>query len=674
MRFILGRALPGLDRLLPPRLGLPPPLPVAARPAPREDAPGRAEAEGAAVDLVLGKKAIWRSDDERRQVALERWRLLLMINLNSSVVGRQLVSDSEATGREPEVVRVLTDVFSIKASGTLEQRGGALRSFVLWAAEAGVQAFPVKEDMAYKYVVYLREISAAPTRAQRFVEALSFAAHTVGLDGAADAAGSRRVKGAAESMFLSKPPLKQRRALLVVELRRLEEILFTSDVMVDRLLAGFILFMTLGRLRHSDAQACSSLTLDIGGGRYGFLEGTVRRSKTSRTRQQKDRLLPVAVPAFLFREESWAAQWLSTREDAEVPEPPEAPIMPYRRRGGGWALRGLTVADTTEHMRRLLQGCERPAGAPEVGTHSCKATMLSWAAKWGLAAEDRRTLGYHVSLGDRTLAVYSRDLASAPLRRLCRIIDAVRLGRFAPDTTRSGLVVRNQDDPVSSEMESGDNDEADDEQDTDEGVDCFEEVCAEPDRTGPDPFNVVAVWLAEHGPVTAEAAGCAGPPDASAELPRPAEEEGALLVVADPGPDVLVGGEGNEAAAGSGPAAGARSSSSSPRPPSTTSSSSSSSEASGPHESEAGLSEGPDAELASVVGAASGRRRPARGEGAVWLQHVARRTLHRSRTADAGLTACGRVVTAAYARLACAPEFAWPRCGSCFGSAGIDEA
>jgi hypothetical protein len=45
MRYILGRALPGLDRLLPSRPAVPPPLPVSAKPSPRDDAPGRAEAE-----------------------------------------------------------------------------------------------------------------------------------------------------------------------------------------------------------------------------------------------------------------------------------------------------------------------------------------------------------------------------------------------------------------------------------------------------------------------------------------------------------------------------------------------------------------------------------------------------------------------------------------------------
>ena len=77
-----------------------------------------------------------------------------------------------------------------------------------------------------------------------------------------------------------------------------------------------------------------------------------------------------------------------------------------------------------------------------LGTHSMKATTLSWCAKFGLSARTRKFLGYHVDRSDTSLAIYSRDLASKPLRQLCKVIHAVANRSFFPDATRSGYFKR----------------------------------------------------------------------------------------------------------------------------------------------------------------------------------------------------------------------------------------
>jgi hypothetical protein len=83
-----------------------------------------------------------------------------------------------------------------------------------------------------------------------------------------------------------------------------------------------------------------------------------------------------------------------------------------------------------------------PARAETLGSHSLKATCLSWLAKFGVAAAPRRKLGGHVKSKDRSLVEYSRDELSGPLRALDRVIEAVRRGVFDPDSSRSGRFVR----------------------------------------------------------------------------------------------------------------------------------------------------------------------------------------------------------------------------------------
>ena len=77
---------------------------------------------------------------------------------------------------------------------------------------------------------------------------------------------------------------------------------------------------------------------------------------------------------------------------------------------------------------------------PCLGTHSCKATLLSWASKFGLPLETRRILGHHrLSLrGESSTLSYSRDAMAEPVRQLERLLRDIRSGAFDPDRTRSG--------------------------------------------------------------------------------------------------------------------------------------------------------------------------------------------------------------------------------------------
>eukprot|EP00971_Amphidinium_carterae_P015702 309776-Amphidinium_carterae.1 len=84
-------------------------------------------------------------------------------------------------------------------------------------------------------------------------------------------------------------------------------------------------------------------------------------------------------------------------------------------------------------------------GEPEqeqhpLGSHSCKATLQSWAARWGLSPSARRALGHHVKPGDRMPMVYSRDHIIGPLGGIVRMVRAIRRREWDPDCSRSVLL------------------------------------------------------------------------------------------------------------------------------------------------------------------------------------------------------------------------------------------
>ena len=79
-----------------------------------------------------------------------------------------------------------------------------------------------------------------------------------------------------------------------------------------------------------------------------------------------------------------------------------------------------------------------PGDAQRFSSHSCRATLLSWAAKAGLPMEVRRLLAGHAKSDERSPLAYSRDALAGPLAALEKVLHAVRQGTFEPDCTRSG--------------------------------------------------------------------------------------------------------------------------------------------------------------------------------------------------------------------------------------------
>jgi hypothetical protein len=73
-------------------------------------------------------------------------------------------------------------------------------------------------------------------------------------------------------------------------------------------------------------------------------------------------------------------------------------------------------------------------------SHSCKTTALSWVAKYGICWDDRCVLGGHVA-HLKSPIIYSRDALARPLYVLGTVLDAIRLGEFLPNRTRSGRFV-----------------------------------------------------------------------------------------------------------------------------------------------------------------------------------------------------------------------------------------
>jgi hypothetical protein len=115
------------------------------------------------------------------------------------------------------------------------------------------------------------------------------------------------------------------------------------------------------------------------------------------------------------------------------------PLQPALCINGYASGSAMSVQEANIFLAEMLAKIGAPRLETQVlGTHSCKATVLSWMAKASANETHRRLLGYHTAPGEGMMLEYSRDAMAGPLRSLVAVVNCIKLGKFKPDETRSG--------------------------------------------------------------------------------------------------------------------------------------------------------------------------------------------------------------------------------------------
>ena len=328
------------------------------------------------------------------------------------------------------------DALGIKATSTLHARANPLIRYAAFLKGMGVPAFPVREEAVYMFLKSNPQL--APTFPKSLMTSIAFAKYVLGLTGCDEALSSGRVRGVVAVHFTNKRKLTQRPPLTVDQIRSLEfTVIDKNRSAMDRIAAGFFLLLIFGRLRFSDAQSISEMHLDkVPGSDHGYLECGAERCKTSLTMEKKVRLLPVVVPTMSFSVDGWVEDWMDLRKQQKMELGAGKPLLPTPTVEGTWGKVPLSCEAAGDWLRGLVK--EKPGGKVRIATHSCKSSILSMAAKFGLEPSTRRYLGYHSSGRDRSMLIYSRDAMAHPVREMERMIEAINENRFDPDATRSG--------------------------------------------------------------------------------------------------------------------------------------------------------------------------------------------------------------------------------------------
>jgi hypothetical protein len=378
------------------------------------------------------KRRPWLEDlAEKRQVAVAAWKYVLDRTDVTSKTGGFMKAL-----KENEAMHVLIDTLEEKATSTIKQRAESMINYQRWAVSSGRPPYPPSEEVVYVYVAEMRQNKAPATRAARFKESLNFAKHTFGMIMEDSIFESKRISGAILASTKRKRMLVQRDPMTVEMVRKLEALVQDDEVAAaTRIFIGFVLLMIHTRARFSDAMHIASEPLVEG----EWLEAETAQYKQANQPHRRNKFLYLVGMAKGISGTPWAAAWLQLRREAGLVADKKAPFMPTQAPGGRYTRSALTLWEYTLWLRDVLKtlGVSVEILA-KLGSHSCKATTLSWMAKGGLAKDDRKWLGGHLERNEMSMASYSRDMLAGPLRRMKRLMTAITLGEFKPDESRSG--------------------------------------------------------------------------------------------------------------------------------------------------------------------------------------------------------------------------------------------
>ena len=373
----------------------------------------------------------------RRHQALLRWRLIVEEQLDSTNLGKQLQEAALGMKTDQYMQEMIEYAFADRATSTLTKRGTSLLKYLIWHRKAyGISGLPLLEKRVYEFMVEQKEAKCAPTSMSCFLSAVGFSKFVLDLQGSVEVLQSARIRGIAHSLYLTKRPLKQAKVFTAEQVKILEDLTRCALEPSDRVAAGFFCACLHTRACFSDLQFASIILCEG----IGYLEFGSCQVKTSKTKEAKTTLMPLVAPTLGLLSTPWAPVWIREREQQNLPCQACSFVLPMLGSNGAWLDAPMDSRSATAWLKALLMGVGQTLEqVADLSTHSCKSTPLAWSARFGLSIETRQMLGHHVTADKVSALTYSRDAQALPLREYEKVLAAIRLGEFFPDSTRSGV-------------------------------------------------------------------------------------------------------------------------------------------------------------------------------------------------------------------------------------------
>lgn len=334
---------------------------------------------------------------------------------------------------------------SMKATATIVKRSLDLQRFFDWCSKNELPMLPLREETIWTFLTEL-QATAKPSTLTSIAQSISFVIHVLGVNKPEGAFPSSRIRGLCAGHKASAGPSVQPDALTVEQIKRLEQACCNQTDYYQSLVLGTILITLFARARWNDIRHADKIIVDPTLTSPQFLELPSKNFKTSSVLARKLHFLPITAVIHSFSGLNWFSRYVESREalGLTLTGTLTEPLLPTLQ-FGVVTTQPVPSSTITKFLRSFFQ-------APGLRCHSLKHTLLSFAAKRGLSPNVRKWLGYHLDRNEVTLATYSRDLLSDPLRRLQALLMEINRGTFVPDHIWSGYLIQ-QSHTVDSDFE-----------------------------------------------------------------------------------------------------------------------------------------------------------------------------------------------------------------------------
>jgi hypothetical protein len=379
-----------------------------------------------------------QTDDQLRAKAMRRLRDLILVMPSHTQLGRALLDTSGQLTGEGMISCVFADAFRSRATATLVKRSLDYYKMALWMNQhLGLQPMQLTESVVYRYLSFLRETNAAPTLADATVKAIWFMHSTANIVDFNPKVFTSRIAGVCRDLYLRKRILRQAPPFPADVVRALEEYALHAENRVDSMFTNFILFCIFSSCRIGDAAKIREVEFS----RYHdifLVEAATSEAKNTNTMERRRMLLPFTAIGWGLHLNPWCIKW-EMQLKAMQPET----IMPaFSEVSGQFLKRRIATAEANLWLREVLvRSGLTPVQAAKYSTHSCKATIPTWAGKFGgFSMDERRMLTHHMDANALMPLSYSRDNLTALHSRVFRMLTAIRNFEFNPDDSNAARI------------------------------------------------------------------------------------------------------------------------------------------------------------------------------------------------------------------------------------------
>ncbi|CAE7737917.1 unnamed protein product [Symbiodinium sp. CCMP2592] len=387
-------------------------------------------------------------DDHLWVLAVNKWCCIFSLaQSDPGQVGEQaaqcLIAEGESARDE-----LIRDVFGIKSPRTATKRANSLLRCLRWHLRERRAAWPWDCD---SFTDFVKSLGVAASAVTGLFEAMNFAHHVMGMPFCKEILEDRRLQGRAKRLEGDRAEVKQQDPLSVECVAKLEKLVASNTLCdADTYVLGGIVFCLYSRSRWSDLRNLLCIWVDFESEDHlsGFVEARTRDHKTSNTAQTKRRAMPLVAPFPGVTDANWVGAWwnaglrLGVQWDADS----FGPLVRAPDAEGQLCKRRCTSSEAGDMLCNALDldGDQRRT------SHVLKGTTLAWVGKRGFGERDGLLLGHHAP-GSGSLACYSRELLSAPLRAYRAMLAEIRTNVFRPDSGAFGLGAQLEQEPVEEE-------------------------------------------------------------------------------------------------------------------------------------------------------------------------------------------------------------------------------